>query len=63
MRGEWRSDFLLVAAAQRQVAALAGEGQQQQQDEELLGREPHSCVAGVSLDSAEIRSGSKALVR
>jgi hypothetical protein len=45
MRGEWRSDFLLVAAAQRQVAALASEGQQQQQDEELLGRGPHLCVA------------------
>jgi hypothetical protein len=63
MRDEWRSDFLLVAAAQRQVEALASEGQQQQQDEGLLGHEPHACVAGVALDSAEIRSESKALLR
>lgn len=45
MRGEWRSDFLLVAAAHRQVAALASEGQPQQQDEEQRGRHPHPFVA------------------
>ena len=57
MRGAWRSAFLQVATAQEAEGMLQGEQQRQQQNEQQLEREPHSCVAAVSLNNGVLRTG------
>jgi hypothetical protein len=57
MRGAWRSALLQVSAAQQPAEEREGEGQQQRQVEELLGREPHPCVAGATLERVGDSSG------